>query len=334
MSDTLAEHWDGSAWSIVPTPSPGTGSAFLNEGLSFSSDDTWVVGDYDNSTPHEGTGNSLIEHWNGTGWSVVPSPNPGSSGNVLRGIDGVSPTDIWANGFQKNGSEDSTLIVHYDGTSWSQVASPNVGTGKNYLSGVAAISSDDVWSVGSYFVSGGVYRTLAMHWDGETWNVVQTPSPGKGTKYPQGALLRIAWGTSSSDVWAVGRYWNGTAFRNLALHWNGTAWVRVATPNFGTGDNELRRVHGTGSNDVWAVGYYHDTNVNKDRALALHWDGTAWSKSPIKSANGSSYLKGLIAFSGTNVWAAGYKASSGGLFRSLIERWNGTSWIIISSPNA
>ncbi|HEX2069872.1 MAG TPA: hypothetical protein VHH54_06680, partial [Actinomycetota bacterium] len=292
----------------------------------------WVVGDYDNATPHEGTGKTLIERWDGKEWKIVASPNPGTSGNVLRGIDGTSPSDIWANGFRKDGSLDRTLILHFDGTSWSHVPSPNVGTGKNYLSGVAAITPSDAWSVGSYLVS-GVYRTLALHWNGTTWSVVPTPSPGKGSKYPQGALLRIAWAASSTDVWAVGRYWNGTAFRNLAIHWNGTSWVRVPTPNIGSGSNELRRIHGTGPNDVWAVGYYRDTTVNRDRPLALHWNGEAWTRSPIRNAGTAAHLKGVIAFSPNDVWAAGYYRKSG-LYRSLIEHWNGSAWSIIPSPNA
>ncbi|HEY4388878.1 MAG TPA: hypothetical protein VGN34_30885, partial [Ktedonobacteraceae bacterium] len=46
---------------------------------------------------------TLIEHWNGSTWSVVPSPSPGSSPassfNFLNGIEALSPHNIWAVGF-------------------------------------------------------------------------------------------------------------------------------------------------------------------------------------------------------------------------------------------
>src|SRR5437764_621866 len=55
-------------------------------------------------------------------WSVVSSPNVGTSSNVLNGVAVVSANDVWAVGYYSGG----TLIEHWDGTSWSVVPSPNV----------------------------------------------------------------------------------------------------------------------------------------------------------------------------------------------------------------
>src|SRR5437660_12571588 len=106
---TLAERWNGSAWTIVSTPSPGTGNDFLNEGVAFASNDVWVIGDQNNSG-NEGNGTSLAEHWDGSAWSAVPTADPGAGGDILRGVGGASPTDVWAVGFLKNGTSDRTLI--------------------------------------------------------------------------------------------------------------------------------------------------------------------------------------------------------------------------------
>src|SRR5438876_2306731 len=87
---------------------------------------------------------TLIEHWNGTAWSVVPSPNVVGP---LYGVATVSVNDVWAMGF----SGVRTLIEHWDGTSWSVVSSPNVGAGSNQLVRSAAVSANDVWAVGFYY---------------------------------------------------------------------------------------------------------------------------------------------------------------------------------------
>jgi hypothetical protein len=45
----------------------------------------------------EGSNNkTLIEHWNGTAWTQVPSPSPADS--ALYSVAGTSPANIWAVG--------------------------------------------------------------------------------------------------------------------------------------------------------------------------------------------------------------------------------------------
>ena len=57
--------------------------------------------------------NTLTEHWNGTAWSIVTSPNA-SQGNVLSGVTCTSASDCWAVGEYSNGSSYSqTLIERY-----------------------------------------------------------------------------------------------------------------------------------------------------------------------------------------------------------------------------
>src|SRR5450759_2171714 len=88
---------------------------------------------------------TLIIHYDGTGWTVVPSPNMGPhsqyQNNQLRGITAVSPNDIWAFGscFAADGSgQQSTL------TGWTVVPSPNMGPHSQYqnnqLRGITAVS--------------------------------------------------------------------------------------------------------------------------------------------------------------------------------------------------
>src|SRR5262249_27125971 len=57
--------------------------------------------------------------------------------------------------------------------------------------------------------------------------------------------FRSIWGSSASDVWAVGD--NG-----LLMRFNGTSWKRFANP---AGTNvDMLAVWGSSANNVWAVG--------------------------------------------------------------------------------
>src|SRR5579863_7146809 len=72
---TLIEHWNGTKWSIVTSPSPGSIGNFLNGVTAISTGDAWTVGGFSNS---HFTSQTLTEHWNGSAWSVVKSPNVGT----------------------------------------------------------------------------------------------------------------------------------------------------------------------------------------------------------------------------------------------------------------
>lgn len=86
---TLAMHWNGARWQLVPTPNPsfsGLDFANLEDVSGITSNDVWAVGHGDDfSTLRSRT---LIEHWDGTRWRIVPSPNPagqaGISGTVAH----------------------------------------------------------------------------------------------------------------------------------------------------------------------------------------------------------------------------------------------------------
>jgi hypothetical protein len=83
---TAIERWDGVRWKVVPSPNVGSLTNRLNAVAATSSDDVWAVGSYDDTPNHEQT---LIEHWDGVAWSIVPSPNLQNASNALYGIASV-----------------------------------------------------------------------------------------------------------------------------------------------------------------------------------------------------------------------------------------------------
>src|SRR5207302_4872228 len=117
--------------------------------------------------------------------------------------------------------------------------------------------------------------TFAEHWDGTQWNYVTSPNPTGSTNSWFTAVSPI----STSDIWAVGYYFNNSANANQTLieHWNGAAWSIVSSPDSGTGSNFLTGVSAIAPNNVWAVGKYNDMNGHYSQRLVEHWDCTSWS---------------------------------------------------------
>ena len=145
-------------WTGMQPPSPGASSNELFGVAVLSACDAWAVGD---DVTSNGGRQTLTEHWNGSSWTVVPSPDPASPDNVLSSVRAVSRTNVWAVGYTAGGAGDKTLILHWNGRKWAHVNSPSPGT-QNGLSGVAASSAGSVWAVG-YFKISGPEQALALH---------------------------------------------------------------------------------------------------------------------------------------------------------------------------
>src|SRR5262245_53912740 len=86
-------------------------------------------------------------HFDGTSWSVIPTPTLAASPSQFSGVAAVARDDVWAVGSQTVSGTSNTLIEHWDGTSWSVVPSPTPSGGGSLLA-VTAISATDVWAVG------------------------------------------------------------------------------------------------------------------------------------------------------------------------------------------
>ena len=159
-TETFALHWDGTSWGEVPMP-PVDRSTDPNLEYQLTSidaispSDVWAAG-YTNDAGSTSSLGTLIEHWDGTSWSIVPAPSPGTAPR-LTGVSGTSPASIWAVGYDTpaGGSGPQTLTLHWDGTSWTTVASPNPD-GPSQLEAVSSIpGSSTVWAAG---LTGGTYN--------------------------------------------------------------------------------------------------------------------------------------------------------------------------------
>ncbi|HZU67736.1 MAG TPA: hypothetical protein VFA09_10715 [Ktedonobacteraceae bacterium] len=311
------------SWKIVSSPNPGFPDG-LGSVAAVSATDAWAVG---SSGRQSGSGQPIIEQWNGTQWSAVSSPSTGTLYSTLTSVAVVSANDIWAVGWEGVNGIAETLTEHWDGTQWNIVSSPDPGSAGNEFFSVAVVSTNDVWAVGnsqSTTTIGGVEQTLVEHWNGTQWSVVSSPNP-----VPQVSALTGVAAVSSSDVLAVGFYVGSNGiWDTLTEQWNGTQWSVVSSPSPGTQINYLASVAATSANDAWAVGYADS------QTLTEHWNGTQWS---VVSSSGpgpvSNSLLGVAEISTSNVWAVGYYQTSDFVAHTLTEHWNGKQWHVVKSPS-
>jgi hypothetical protein len=201
----LIEHWDGKSWSIVSSPNPSRSTATVLNGVAAASaNDVWGVGYYFDYQKQ--ASRTLIMHWDGISWSLATSSSPNRTQNVLNAVAVVSATDVWAVGYMDD--QPQTLVEHWDGSRWRVVSSPNLSAtygSANILRDIAVVSPTDVWAVGMFQNESTDYhqhRPLIEHWDGASWGVVSSPSPGKSAEL-NGAVALL-----SGEVFAGGLYSN------------------------------------------------------------------------------------------------------------------------------
>lgn len=119
-ADTVVEHYDGTGWSVVTSPDGSQPSNTLYDVTSVSPDDVWAVGVTADSATH--LTQSLIEHWDGTSWTVVPSANPSRRTTNTIAVSGSAADDAWTVGYAIKGhARDKPLTEHWDGTSWTSI---------------------------------------------------------------------------------------------------------------------------------------------------------------------------------------------------------------------
>jgi hypothetical protein len=155
---------------------------------------------------------------------------------------------------------------------------------------------------------------------GSAWKIVPTPNVGSGYN----ELYNIAV-VSSNDVWAVGRYSDGSGYHALTMHWDGSSWSIVPSPNVGSSFNQLFSATAVASNNVWAVGSSSDNNL-LFQILIEHWDGNQWSTVASPLAPGtSSFLYGIAAVTSNDIWAVGYTQIGFSAQQPLSAHWDGSS---------
>jgi hypothetical protein len=298
-----------STWAVVPSADLPGQNTELAAVAALGHKDVWGAGYSFYARPHY---RPLIEHWDGTRWTVVPGARTKGDG-LLIALAASGPHDVWAGGSMA----DRVLLEHWDGSTWSVMPVPTPGT-SGFVGSLTVITPNDVWAVGG-FEADGRSQTLALHWDGTAWTVVPTPNVES-----RDTTLNPVAAVGGSEAWAVGYSLDRQgSSKPFAIRWDGDAWRVVSTPNPDDG-GMLADVGAHQDGTVWAVG----TNDAVTDAIILRWEGSGWLRmpSPVEGAN----LIGVSAFDPSDALAYG---NSDNFTTTLIAHWDGASWTKQAAPS-
>ena len=301
-ANPLMESWNGTTWTLDPLALPGGEGGGLFDATCVNGSDCWAVGAVVGSGSGNPTG-TLVEQWNGTSWSVVPSPTPSGPdvvGAILSSVSCTSASSCMAVGYATDagGNNLSDVVEQWNGSSWTIIPAATTGQAFDQLISVQCLSAVNCWAIGN-----------------------------AGPVAQMSSFLPIFPG-------AIGD-------QGLIEHWDGSAWAIVPSvskpaPNGGY----LSGLECVGATDCWASGAMTDDTGNASGVLVEHWDGATWTdtSASVPGSTAPGMLAGISCVSAASCWAVGStgslnNGSSGAPLQSLVEYWNGSSWSVQPSPN-
>ncbi|HST60560.1 MAG TPA: sialidase family protein, partial [Longimicrobium sp.] len=228
--------YNGSGWTATAPPFEGTDRR-LTAVWGSGAGDVWVMGRQSGASGDE----AVILRSTDGGQSWTPAPVGGVPAGEVHVLDawGSGPGNVYAVGYvvPSAATQSSSMVLRFNGTAWSAT----VRADSVRLSGVWGAGAGDVHLVGwqpqppAANQADGITRRSTD--GGATW----TTQRFRGTSFSNRRLLGV-WGTSPSDVYAVGA--------GPILHFDGTRWQ----PQGSYGWPTFRAVWGSSAGDVYAVG--------------------------------------------------------------------------------
>ena len=264
------------------------------------------------------------------GWQLLAMSGGGVEG-ILRAVWGMG-TDLFI--VVQDEIDWEISILHDDGVQY--VTTPVTTTSAVQAKAMWGSAANDVFVVGAYvdINTHALLGGLVLHFDGAAW------SESAEVRNLSTAPLKALWGSSGSDVYAVGD-------AGTILHFDGATWSAVA---HGLGSTNLTGISGSAANDVYAVGesgtiwrfdgsawsvVTHGLDALDLSAVwvsetgrvhaagfgtAYHFDGSAWSSSTLPSMMTVNAIWGR---SDTEIWA---------VTDSHVLLNNGFHWSLMSAP--
>ena len=155
-----AMNFNGTGWTVVRVQQPSANTAVLNGVTAVAANDIWAVGEV--RSPSGLAVGTLTEHWNGSAWSIVPSPTPAGTFPVLTAVAARGSGDVYAVGFAQPSGSGGTqgLILRWNGTTWSQDTDPTGNTFSVLYAAAAVPGAAQEWAAG--FDSSGPDQALVL----------------------------------------------------------------------------------------------------------------------------------------------------------------------------
>ncbi|HEY2575846.1 MAG TPA: hypothetical protein VGI74_06015, partial [Streptosporangiaceae bacterium] len=322
----LAERWNGSTWTLQPAPHL---SGARNSGLSAVScpakSSCVAVGNFSRTPSVTGT---LAETWNGTKWTIRPTPNPATSdGAFLQGISCTSASACIAVGFWTHGAKGPFILAEtWNGSTWKMLTVPTpAGATGTSLYAISCSSASACTAVGNYRNKAGATFALAERWNGKSWQIQSVPRPASITYF-----YGVSCPSAAACVAAGYRAGGGGDAQPLAESWNGKAWSvqKVPLPAKAQGGS-FAAVSCSSATACTATGTIF---ALPGGAFADRWNGHTWQAQVTPNPPGSSSSHGEISFSAVSCGSAGSCSAVGNFTpnggpASFIESWaGGSTW--------
>jgi hypothetical protein len=341
------------AWSVTPSANQGQGDNVLNAVTCTTATQCIGVG-YDDVGV--GQPQALIETWDGTAWTVTPSPGTGSDPSTLNGVAcgvffgaaGPGGEYCVAVGFEDSGGVSQTLIETGSKGTWS--VTPNPGDGGSALNGVSCARRTAFCAAVGWTLEGGTARALIeTSTDEGPWSLSPSANVGNANNVLNGVSC-----ASTTACVAVGYDGAPGVTQSLIEDLSGTTWTALASIEKGhghnvfdgIGDNILDAVSCTTVSYCVAVGYYYNASHVPQTLVAVPTPPVGcvagavaearcnkWSVPP--SANpgaGGSFLNGVSCTTVKNCVAVGSEYN-GSVTQTLAEDTNGKVWSAVLSPS-
>jgi hypothetical protein len=308
---TMTQRFNGTSWSIVSSVNASaTGYSQLNRVDATSTSNVWAIG-------------SLVERYNGTNWVAMSSP----AGVALRGLDVVSPSEVWVAGYAGSAA---TVSQWKNGIWTTRYTQASTGRHLTVFESIAVDAAGKVWAVGwdrDYNAPGRPVSSLVVHFNGTSWTRETSPNPlNRNTLNDVVAL-------ANGEVFAVGvaqdTSGGGITPRSLMLRRQAGTWSSLTVPPGEAGSqDQLLSVAAVSSSSVWSVGYYHSPSSGLYEPLLVHWTanggaGTLAISHPSPALTVSALASGVSATSAGNLWAVGYASPPSGGDATLILKGTG-----------
>jgi hypothetical protein len=341
MAPPVAAAGAGTAapWVIEPVPVTPTDAGVLSAVSCLPDGTCTAVG---NAGGDEEFINSLIEHWDGTTWTQVPSPNVrGSrSDTILTAVSCSDDNDCLAVGYfvastATNVAVDSYAAV-WNGTTWAAAVPPHVGDkdSSSSLSGVSCLAPDDCEAVGG-FQAGNVIaesRPIALLWNGSAW----VRQPVANPQAENGSNLSAVDCTSATSCVAVGNYaYADIANAVFAEQWNGGGWSLDKQAN--PGGNDVNIDSGVSCRSVThcvSVGQWM-TVRGASEPLVERSTGRNWQQVSVPAPDTDDPLNAVDCDGPATCFAVGSSAAtiSGSPAQTFVETLAGRTWRVQPTPN-
>ena len=325
----LIERWDGAAWHQETAPRVGRKYLSLVTVSCFRAAACALVG--------AGTKYQYLAQGGARGWLVRRIGRPVHAKLFSVGAVSCASRRACTVLATVTTAPDVTrpIIERWNGSRWLVSQAPTAtGSSDVAIGGIACPTTGRCVAVGSLTNDDGEQVALAERWLHFHWSQQVVPD----ALLPVPTALNAVWCPSAASCLAVGRAEDPHSSA-LAYQWSGAAWSALPTPRLPTatlqGLNDISCSAAAACMGVGSV--FQSANSPVAAPMAEVWEGSQWQTQAISPPVGAatSFLSGVSCASAVACIAVGGASSqtSGGNSDPLVERWDGSSWLVEAAPS-